>query len=142
MLFENDGGAADVLNAYAELFGDGKVMDAMRPWLGRRKEAEAGLVAREVRAAAETVHEQVERRAMCGDLGVIPDFTVPVRLYHAYAAAFKMRAEEAGVELPDQGYECWHDEDFVEWFKRKYPELVFKEQKRNARIIVNERGAA
>lgn len=135
MLFENDGSASDVINAYAEVFGDGTVMDAMRIKLAQKADQEPGLIQKEIQESAQRVKETKERRVLEAAADMVPDFTVPFRLYHAYAAAFKMRAEENGITLESNGYECWSDPDFQAWFKRRYPELTYREEKRPATII-------
>jgi hypothetical protein len=135
MLFDNDGSSADVLNAYAELFGDGAVMDSMRGLLLSKAERETELVKRDIQECAERVKATKERRVIEQAADMIPDFTVPTRLYHTYASAFRMRAAEDGIELEGNGYECWYDADFQAWFKRRYPELTYREEKRTATIV-------
>lgn len=135
MLFANDGSASDVLNCYTELFGDGAVMDSMRIKLAQKADQEPGLLQREINAIATDVKATKERRVIeqAGDM--VPDFTVPIRLYHSYAAAFMMKAEKEGIILENNGYECWSDPDFQDWFKRRYPELAYTEAKRNPTIV-------
>lgn len=137
MIWDNDGSASDVINCYAEMFGDGVVMDALIPKLIQSDEQRALRERREIAEVAARVNEARERRVHA-ETGLVPDFSVPVRLYHGYAAATRLRCQEQGIELEQNGYEIWQDADFQQWFKRRYPELCFKEAQRNARIIVNE----
>jgi hypothetical protein len=141
MLFENDGSASDVVNYYAELFGDGTIMDAMRRKMAREQEGKLTLEQREIAETAARVNECKERRVQ-NETGIVPDFSAPLRHYHGYAAAFKLKAEEEGIILDNNGYECWADTDFQAWYRKRYPELCFKEAPRNARIIVNESAGA
>lgn len=137
MLFENDGSAADVVNYYTEMFGDGTIMDAMRRKLAHEQEGKLAAEQQEIKQVAARVHDCRERHVH-NDTGLVPDFSAPLRHYHGYAAAFKIRCDELGIPLEQNGYECWSDADFIAWYKRRYPELCFKEAQRNARIIVNE----
>lgn len=143
MLFENDGSYSDALNYACEILGDGTVMDAFRA----KMTAEQVQRQKEERRAIERLALKVKtwkvRRRAFGDCGVVPDFECPSCHYHGYAAAFKLLALERGVVMPGNGYECWDDEGpegFIEWYKRKYPELCYDEAPRNARILVNEFG--
>lgn len=140
MLFETTNGPADVINAYTELFGDGRVMDAMRKLLTAEEKEQEQRERREIRRLAWKVKAYKLRRYIMGDLGVVPECEVPDFHYHRYAGAFEMKAREAGIELPEKGYECWQDEDFLAFYRRKYPELFYDEAPRNARILVNEHG--
>lgn len=140
MLFENDGGAADVVNAFTEIHGDGAVMDAMRSKMAREQEGKM-LAERQALAAIAARVNETERRAE-EQTGLIPDFSVPAIHYHQYAAEFKFAALERGIVLEGNGYECWACQDFIAFYKRKHPENVFKEAKRNTTIIVNEGASA
>lgn len=140
MLFETTNGPGDVINAYTELFGDGRVMDAMRKLLTAEEKEQEQRERQEIRRLAWKVKKHKLRRYFLGDLGVVPECEVPDFHYHRYAGAFKMKAEEAGITLPEGGYECWQDADFLAWYQRKYPELFYDEAPRNARILVNEHG--
>lgn len=137
MLFENDGSAADVVNFYAEMFGDGTIMDAMRRKMTHEQEGKLTAEKREIAETAARVNECKERRVQ-NDTGLVPDFSAPLRHYHGYAAAFKLRCSELGILLEENGYECWQDPDFIAWYKDRYPQLCFKEAARNARILVND----
>lgn len=134
MLFENDGGPADIINAFTEIHGDGAVMDAMRRKLEAGLEGRIATERAEFDAIASRVHET--ERVAHDETGLIPDFSVPVLLYHTYAAEFKLKAAEQGIRMEGNGYECWACPEFIAWFKRKHPELVHVEAKRNAAIIV------
>jgi len=138
MLFENDGSPADIINAFTEIHGDGAVMDAMRRKLAADQEGRIATEIREFNAIAARVHET--ERVAHDETGLIPDFSVPVLLYHTYAAEFKLKAAEQGIRMEGNGYECWDDEDFINWYKRRYPQLCYTEAPRNARIIVNDFG--
>lgn len=140
MLFETTNGPADVINAYTELFGDGRVMDAMRRLLTAEEKDQEQRERREIRRLARKVKAYKLRRRIFGDLGVMPECEVPDFHYHRYAGAFEMKAREAGIELPEKGYECWQDADFLAFYQRKHPELFYDEAPRNARILVNEHG--
>lgn len=135
MLFENDGSAADVLNAYAEIYGDGVVMDAMRKKLVPIAEQRSPRIKRAIERAAMRVKEAKERRVIeeMGDL--CPDFEVPREIYDDYASAAKLKAEEMGVTLDCNGYGWWTDSGNQAWFRRTFPELCYCEEKRPATII-------
>lgn len=135
MLFENDGSPTDILNAYAEMFGDGVVMDAMRIKLIAIADQKTGRVKQAIERAAQRVKEYKERRVIEAMGDICPDFEVPRELYDDYATAFKLRAEEQGITLEGNGYECWYDPDFQAWFKTKHPELCYREEKRPTTII-------
>lgn len=140
MLFETTNGPGDVINAYTELFGDGRVMDAMRKLLTAEEKKQEQRRQREYRRLARKVKLYKLRRRFLGDLGVVPECEVPDFDYHAYAGAFEMKAREEGIELPQKGYECWQDDDFIGHYRRKHPELFYDEAPRNTRILVNEHG--
>lgn len=133
-LFENDGGAADVLNFYAEIYGDGAVMDAIRAKMTREQDGAQAQLNQDVADTAKRVNECRERRVH-NETGLAPDFSVPVRIYHGWAAACKMRCLEEGIVLDNNGYECWSDDWHIARFKRLYPDCVFKEAPRNATIV-------
>jgi hypothetical protein len=137
MLFDNDGSSTDVVNAYTEIFGDGRVMDGLRHKLKLEQVGVQTLEQKEIHAVALKVNECRERKVE-NETGLVPDFSVPARHYHLYAAAFNLRAKECGMVLDGNGYECWVDDDFVGWYKERYPMLVYKEAARNAMILVNE----
>jgi hypothetical protein len=134
MLWENDGSAGDAINAIADEIGDGVVMDAMRKHLRAGGDAHETRLLTDLDAIAERLHG-VERVAE-NETGLIPDVSIPVILYHQYPAEFRMQAARSGIALDSQGYECWSCPEFVTWFKKKHPELVHKEAKRAASIIV------
>lgn len=140
MLFETTNGPADVINAYTEIFGDGRVMDAMRKLLTAEEKEQEQRERREIARLALKVKRWKERRRIFGDLGVVPECEVPDFHYHRYAGAFELKAREEGIELPEKGYECWQDDDFLAFYRRKYPQLFYSEAPRNARILVNEHG--
>lgn len=140
MLFETTHGPGDVINAYTELFGDGRVMDAMRRLLTAEEKEQEQRERREIRRLAWKVKKHKVRRYFLGDLGVVPECEVPDFHYHRYAGAFEMKARECGLVLPEKGYECWQDTDYLAWYQRKYPELFYDEAPRAARILVNEHG--
>jgi len=140
MIFETTNGPGDVINAYTELFGDGRVMDAMRKLLTAEEKEQEQRERREIKRLGLKVKLSKVRRRFLGDLGVLPECEVPDFHYHRYAGAFEMKAREAGAELPEKGYECWQDSDFLAFYQRKYPELFYDEAPRAARILVNENG--
>ena len=132
-LWENDGGAADFINVLTEDIGDGTMMDALRRHFRLTADAHETQLQQDMHGIASRLHN-VERRVH-EETGLVPDFSVPVLLYHQYAADFKFKAAELGITLESNGYECWHCPDFIKWFKKKHPELVHKEAARNATII-------
>ena len=136
-LFDNDGSPTDVINFYADLFGDGAIMDSFRAKFAAEREGKLTLEQKEVNACIKGVQECPARRVE-NATGLAPDFRVTQRQYHGYAAAFKMKAAEQGMTLEGNGYECWQDDDFKNWFKKRHPGQVFREEARNARIIVND----
>jgi hypothetical protein len=140
MLFENDGSIADALNYAAEILGDGRVMDAFRAHMTDKQAAQQLEERRAIRRLAIKVKRTKLRRRAFGDLGVLPDFECPGCHFHGYAAGAKLLALDNGVVLPCNGYGIWDDDDFVAWYKRRYPELCYDEAPRNARILVNEHG--
>lgn len=133
-LFENDGSAADVLNFYAEIYGDGAVMDAIRAKMTREQDGEQAQINKDVADTAKRVNECRERRVH-DETGLVPDFSVPLRIYHGWAAAVKMKHLELGIVLPQNGYEWTTDTWHIARFKRLYPDCVFKEAPRNATIV-------
>jgi hypothetical protein len=140
MLFENDGSFSDALNYACEMVGDGAVMDAFRAkmsaeWVSKQEEERRAIL----RLARKVKLWKIRRRIL-GDHGVTPDFECPACHYHGYAAGAKLLALDRGVPLDCNGYGIWDDDDFVAWYKRKYPELCYEEAPRNARILVNEQG--
>lgn len=135
MLWENDGSAADAINAITEELGDGVVMDAMRRHLTATEERKHQSLLDDFNGIAARIHECRERRVE-DETGLVPDFSVPAIHYHQYATEFRLRAAEAGITLEGNGYECWQCPDFIAFYKKKHPEMVFKEAARNATIIV------
>lgn len=133
-LFDNDGSSADVLNFYAEIYGDGAVMDAMRSKMSREQDGNRAQLNKEVAETAARVNECRERHVE-NDTGLAPDFSVPYRIYHGWPAAVKMKCLEEGITLEQEGYECWYDPWHIARFKRLYPDCVFKEAARNATIV-------
>lgn len=133
-LWENDGGAADFINVLTEDIGDGTMMDALRRHFRLTADAHETQLQQDMHGIASRLHK-VERRVH-EETGLVPDFSVPVILYHQYAADFRFKAAELGITLESNGYECWSCPDFIRWFKKKHPELVHKEAQRNATIIV------
>lgn len=138
MLFENDGGAADMVNFYAEIYGDGAVMDAMRSKMAREQDGQRAQLNQDIAATAARVNECRERRVH-DESGIVPDFSVPLRIYHGWAAAVKMKHLELGIVLPENGYEWTTDPWHIARFKKLYPDCVFKEAPRAPTIVVNER---
>lgn len=134
MLWENDGSAADVVNALTEIHGDGAIMDSMRRKLTAEADGKHQQLLEDFDAIATRIHG-VERVAE-DDTGLIPDFSIPLVMYHSYAFEFKLKAAKEGIVLEGNGYECWYCPEFVAWFKKKHPELVHKEAKRAPSIIV------
>lgn len=134
MLWENDGSASDVVNALTEVVGDGAIMDSMRRLLTAQADGKHQQLLNDFDDIATRIHG-VERVAE-DDTGLIPDFSIPLILYHQYAAEFRFKAAEQKIVLEGNGYECWHCPEFVAWFKKKHPELVHKEAKRAPSIIV------
>ena len=140
MLWDNDGSAADVVNYCTEIFGDGTIMDAFRRKLAREQVGKLQAEEAEFQAVAHRVKTTKERRVE-NATGLQAIGSIPLKLYHGFAAAFKMRAEEQGMTLESNGYECWSDEEFLNWLRKhpKYSCLFYREAPRNARIIVNDR---
>jgi len=138
MLWDNTGDAGDVVNAYAELFGDGTVMDSMRKLLTQDELTRQQREDAEYKRLAAKVAEERVRRRFLGDLGVAKEAEIPDFDYHRYAGAFNMKAKEEGIELPEKGYECWQDDDFLAFYRRKHPYLFYEEAARNARIVVEK----
>jgi hypothetical protein len=134
MLWENDGSAADVVNALTEVVGDGAIMDSMRLHLTAQADRKHQTLLDDFDAIATRIHG-VERVAD-DDTGLIPDFSIPLTLYHKYAFEFKLKAAELGIVLEGNGYECWYCPDFIRHYKKKHPEMVHKEAKRAPSIVV------
>lgn len=134
MLWENDGSATDVVNTLTEIVGDGAIMDSMRRKLSAEADGKHQQLLNDFDAIATRIHG-VERVAE-DDTGLIPDFSIPLVMYHSYAAEFRFKAAQEKIVLEGNGYECWHCPEFVAWFKKKHPELVHKEAKRAPSIIV------
>lgn len=133
-LWEQDGGAADIVNALTDVVGDGTMMDVMRRHLRATADAHETALKNDLEGIATRIHG-VERVAD-DETGLIPDFSVPEILWHQYPAEFRFTAAELGITLEGNGYECWYCPDFVAWFKKKHPELVHREAPRAATIIV------
>lgn len=134
MLWENDGSATDAVNAITEVVGDGAIMDAFRRQFSAQADRKHQTLLDDFDAIATRIHG-VERVAE-DDTGLIPDFSIPLALYHSYAAEFRFKAAQEKIVLEGNGYECWYCPEFVAWFKKKHPELVHKEAKRAPSIIV------
>jgi hypothetical protein len=137
-LWENDGSASDAVNALTEVHGDGAIMDSMRQFLPKVEERRNLALKRDHEDIMER-NAGVERVAE-EETGLIPAFSIPVIDYHSYAADFRMAAAEQGIELEGNGYECWHDDHFVNWYLAQNPHLRHQEAKRNATVIVEQAG--
>jgi hypothetical protein len=130
---ESDGSASDALNAFASIYGAGAVMDSFRKRLAasadKRRQAEID----EVASVAAHVHSS--EVTGFGETEMRPTQGIPQVHYHKYAADFRMKAAREGIILEGNGYECWECADFLRWYRKKHPELVYVEGKRNATII-------
>lgn len=133
-LWENSGDAADVINAFADEHGDGTIMDAMRRHFRATADRHETALRNQFDAIAARVHET--ERVAEDETGMIPDVSIPVLMYHQYAADFRFKAAQEGITLEGNGYECWSCPEFIAWFKKKHPELVHREAARKATIIV------
>ncbi len=138
MLSALDGSVTDGLNYACQMLGDGPVMDAFRRHYNASADADRTAELADIKRLAIKVKAYKERKYILGDLDVVPDFECPACHYHGYAAGAKLLALDKGKPLPCNGYGIWEDEDFVSWYKRRYPELCYHEAPRNARIIVND----
>jgi phosphoglycolate phosphatase-like HAD superfamily hydrolase len=134
MLFDNDNTAADVVNAMTEIFGDGAVMDSFRAKLTREQLPKQIAEEKEIARLAAKVSAARERAVLEQAMDMLPDFEIPQHLYHRYATAFRYKAEEVGVFMEGRGYECWHDEDFKAWYRKRWPQLCYHEAQRTVTI--------
>lgn len=138
-LWDNTGEASDLVNLYADIFGDGVVMDAYRARMAIEQPLQKQRDEKELQAICQRVKTTKERKVE-SSTGLAALASIPCRLYHDMASVFRMKAEDAGVKLDGNGYECWQDEDFLNYLRKhpKYQFLFYKEAPRNARIVVND----
>lgn len=132
-LFAMDGSPSDQLNQFADIFGAGVVMDTLRRRLANMAVSRLQQEKAQIEAAAKQANSS-EVRAF-GDIGMLASEAIPALHYHSYAAEFRMKAAREGIHLEGNGYECWDCPDFLKFYRKQHPELVYKEAKRNACII-------
>lgn len=138
-LWDNTGDTSDIVNLYADMFGDGTLMDSFRAKMAREKPMQEAQAERDLQAVCRRV-KATKVRKVENSTGLTAVASIPTKLYHDMAIVFRMRAEEMGITLESNGYECWQDEHFLNHLRKhpKYQYLFYKEAARNARIIVNE----
>lgn len=142
-LWDNHCEPADIVNVYADLYGDGRIMDGFRHTMAINQPLQEVQRERELNAVCQRVKSTKERKVE-NDTGLTAVASVPLWLYHAAAIATRMKAEESGITLDCNGYGIWSDPDFEAYMRKhpKYQFLFYKEAPRNARIIVNETSLA
>lgn len=107
--------------------------------LHRERDARRQLMLLEFAKTVQNV-QQMEVHALQRAGGLRPVMEIPLMAYVAWASKFKQQALEAGVR-DFSGWDCWaQDSEFFKWWKKKNPELAYREAKHCAQtsIIVPE----